>query len=83
MQVDVIGYIASFLIVTCYVPQIVKIYKNKSADGISLYMYSILLTGQILYVIYGILKCDIPVIVVNAFGSILNIIVIGMSIHFG
>lgn len=82
MQVEVIGYIASFLIVTCYIPQIVKIYKNKNADGVSVYMYSILFTGQVLYVIYGILKNDIPIIFVNTVGSLLNLIIIGMTLYF-
>jgi len=82
MDPDIIGYIASFLIVVCYIPQIAKIVKTRNARDISIYMYSMLLIGQILYIIYGFMKLDLPIIVVNLVGSIMNASIIALSFYY-
>lgn len=81
-SVDAIGYIASFLIVICYLPQIYKIITTKEAKNISIEMYLLLFLGQILYTFYGILKHDVPIIVVNLIGGTLNLFIIFLSIYY-
>lgn len=80
--IDLLGYIASLLIIICYLPQIIKIIRTKEAKDISIEMYLLLLSGQILYTFYGILKKDIPIIVVNLIGGTLNLFIIGLSLYY-
>ena len=81
-NVDIIGYIASFLIVICYLPQIYKIIITKEAKDIAIEMYFLLFLGQFLYAIYGVLKKDIPIIVVNLIGGILNLCIIMLALYY-
>jgi len=59
----IIGGIANF-------PQAYKIFKRKSAKDISIYTYSFLLVGAIIWVLYGIEIINYPVILTNILGAI-------------
>ena len=64
--VNIIGFIAGTLTTIAFVPQVIKIWKTKSAKDISLGMFVILCTGIILWIVYGILVKSLPVVVANA-----------------
>ncbi len=64
--VNIIGFTAGTLTTIAFVPQVIKIWKTKSAKDISLGMFVILCTGIILWVVYGILVKSLPVVVANA-----------------
>lgn len=74
-----IGSIAAVIIVLCLVPQLISIIKKKSAKDISIESYLLLLTGQLLWGIYGGLKGDIQLIVSNIISCVItiNIIILG------
>ena len=55
-------------------PQAYKIYKNKDSKSVSIFTYSILVLGSIVWLTYGILLKDIPLIstfIVGIIGSTL------------
>ena len=64
--VNIIGFTAGTLTTIAFVPQVIKIWKTKSAKDISLGMFVILCTGISLWVVYGILVKSLPVVVANA-----------------
>ena len=68
-----IGIAASFGTTIYLVPQVIKIYKEKNGDTVSLFMLAILLSGSALWVTYGILKQDVIIVVANSISLILNI----------
>lgn len=80
--IDAIGIIAGFLIVCSFIPQLVVIIKRKSAKDISIVMYEVLFIAQILWMIYGILKNDLQIILTNALTSFLTILIIGFALYF-
>lgn len=61
----IIGLVAGFCTTIAFLPQAVKTWKTKSAKDLSLGMYSILCTGILLWLIYGILIRDLPIILTN------------------
>lgn len=63
--VMILGLVAATLTTIAFVPQVVKTWKTKSAKDLSLGMYSIFCTGVILWLIYGIIRADIPIIAAN------------------
>lgn len=67
----VIGLTAGFCTTVAFLPQAIKTWKTKSAKDLSLGMYSIFCTGIILWLIYGILINDLPVILTNVASMIL------------
>lgn len=66
MLTTIIGLLAGALTTIAFLPQAIKTWKTKSAKDISLGMYLIFCTGVILWLIYGILISDLPVILANS-----------------
>ncbi|MEL0225992.1 MAG: SemiSWEET transporter [Flavobacteriaceae bacterium] len=76
MMIDLIGYLAAILTTTAFVPQAYKIWKTKSAQGVSLTMYLIMFTGVSLWGIYGFLIQSYPMILANFITASLLIMII-------
>jgi MtN3 and saliva related transmembrane protein len=49
-----------------FLPQVVKTWKTKSAKDVSLAMFVIALTNQILWLAFGVLRNDPVIIITNA-----------------
>ncbi len=64
--VTLLGLLAGTLTTISFVPQVLKTWKTKSAGDLSLGMYSIFCLGSLLWLIYGLIIYDIPVIAANA-----------------
>lgn len=67
----IIGLTAGFCTTVAFLPQAIKTWKTKSAKDLSLGMYSIFCTGIILWLIYGFLINDLPVILTNLASMVL------------
>jgi MtN3 and saliva related transmembrane protein len=81
--IQILGLTAGCLTSTATLPQLIKTYKTKDARDISLKMFSILVVGIILWVVYGFFKSDIPIIVTNTLAVILNIIMLVFKFKYG
>ena len=83
VYVDIIGYIATILSVSSFMPQVIKSWKTRSTKDISLYMYLILGAAQIFWFTYGILTKSWPLVVTNVivFSLLLSILI--PKIRFG
>lgn len=75
-MVSVIGALAGVLTTIAIIPQIVKALKTKQVDDISPLFLSILIIGLGLWVLYGLLIVDIPIILTNGVSFILNSIML-------
>ncbi len=76
MSIEWIGFLAAILTTGAYIPQVLKIWKTKTADGVSLSMYWVMLTGVSLWGIYGILIESYPIILANVITLILLVTII-------
>ena len=52
--VEIIGFIAGFLGVIAWVPQIKRVWSEKKHDGISLPTFTLVSTSLVLWLVYGI-----------------------------
>lgn len=68
----IIGTIAGILTSISMLPQLIKVIKEKEVENISWGMIVVLLSGVTLWVIYGILKMEWPIILSNAFSVVVN-----------
>src|SRR5688572_12572613 len=73
---QVIGLTAGVLTASSLFPQLVKILKEKKADDISIPMLLILLSGLSLWVYYGTIINDMPLILTNSFSLSFNLLII-------
>ena len=62
-QIEILGYIAGFLVATALAPQIIKTWKTKSAKDISTLWVVVLMSGLFLWVIYAIIQKIMPLTV--------------------
>jgi len=59
------GLLAAFCSTAAFVPQVVKTWRTRSTKDISLGMFTVLILGILLWLAYGIIIRDIPLIVAN------------------
>lgn len=71
-MITTIGVLASIGTGTSLVPQLIKVVREKKADGVSAIMLAVLITGNILWVYYGVLKDDWILISSSALSVLVN-----------
>lgn len=71
-MVSIIGGLAGILTTIAIIPQIIKALRTNQVDDISPVFLSILIIGLGLWVIYGLLIQDYPIIITNGVSFLLN-----------
>jgi MtN3 and saliva related transmembrane protein len=79
----ILGLIAAFCTTVSFVPQVHKIWKTKETKDLSLLMYSILGLGLVLWLVYGIMLGNLPIIIANAISLALVTFVLVLKIKYG
>lgn len=75
----VVGVVAGIFTGASLLPQVIKMYREKKGSQVSTYMIVILIAGLSLWIWYGFLKEDWPIIVTNVFSLLLNIVMVIMK----
>jgi len=78
----IIGLVAATCTTISFVPQAIRIIKTKHTKDISLAMYSIFTTGIFLWLVYGILVKDLPLIIANVITLLLTLIILILKIKY-
>lgn len=76
------GIAAGVMTAVSMLPQLIKIIKEKKADDISVIMLMVLIVGLGLWVVYGFMREDWPIILTNSFSFLLNLLVLTLRIKF-
>lgn len=63
---DSIGLIAACLTTFSFLPQAFKVIRTQSTGDLSPLMYASFVTGVLLWLVYGILRQDLAIILANA-----------------
>jgi MtN3 and saliva related transmembrane protein len=76
-----VGIVAGVFTAVSLLPQLIKLIRNKKAEDISLFFLAILFCGLGLWIWYGVLKEDLPIIATNSFSLLINgaMIVLGLK----
>jgi MtN3 and saliva related transmembrane protein len=64
-QIQILGLVAGACTTIAFLPQVIKTWKSRSAKDLSLGMFSFFCFGVLLWLVYGIMMRDIPVIAAN------------------
>ena len=65
MYIKIIGLVAASLTTIAFLPQAIKTLKTKSTDDLSPAMFVFLCIGILLWLLYGVLTNDLPIILAN------------------
>jgi MtN3 and saliva related transmembrane protein len=77
-----IGILAGIFTAVSLIPQIVKIVKEKKSENISFAYLAILLAGLALWVVYGVLRKDVPVIATNVTSIVINLVTVFVGLKY-
>jgi len=78
-----LGLAAGFFTTISFVPQIQKIWKSKSADDVSKKMFLAVAFGVFLWLVYGIILKQWPIIIWNAISLVLAVSILVLKHRFG
>jgi len=78
----VIGTIAGLLTSIAVVPQVVRTWRTKHARDLSIWQPLLLVAGMLLWLIYGLMIGDGPLIVANTFSLACYCLLIGMKVVY-
>lgn len=76
-----IGFIAAFCTTISFVPQAMKVIKTQKTDSLSLMMYALFTVGILMWLIYGYLLRDMPMMLANSITLILASMILYMKIR--
>lgn len=79
---EFIGYIAALLTTISFIPQALKVIKTRNTGSISLMMYLVLTVGLMLWITYGFIKDDLPIIIANSITVIFALLILYNKIKF-
>ena len=80
---NILGLVAGFLTTVAFIPQVLKIWKSRSAKDVSLRTYLAFAAGVALWMVFGILKGEVPIVLWNAVTLVLAGAIVAMKIKFG
>ena len=79
---DILGLVATSFTTSSFVPQVWRTWKTRDVSGISLPTYVIITIGLALWLVYGLLKNDLPLIVANSMMVVLTGAITSMKLRF-
>jgi MtN3 and saliva related transmembrane protein len=80
---NAIGLLAALLTTAAFLPQVLHTLATRDTRGISLRMYVIFVAGVLLWLIYGVLVRDLPLILANAITLLLAGAILYLKLRHG
>jgi len=79
---DIFGFLAATLTTASFIPQALHTFRTKDVRGISLGMYSAFTLGVALWLVYGFLLGEIPIVIANAITLSLALAILIMKLRY-
>ena len=77
------GMIAAVLTTAAFLPQVLRTWRTRSTSDISLGMFITYVTGILLWLVYGLMLGDIPLIASNAVTFVLSGAILLLKLRHG
>ena len=78
----ILGIMAGTLTTVSFIPQVIKIYRTKDAKDLSMTTFCVFSCGVFLWLIYGIVTGEWPIILANWVTFIFILLIITMKIGY-
>jgi MtN3 and saliva related transmembrane protein len=78
-----IGLLAGALTTASFVPQVVRILVTRETRAISLTMYALFTTGVFLWLVYGVILGELPIVLANGLAFVLAATVLALKLRHG
>jgi MtN3 and saliva related transmembrane protein len=80
--IDFIGFAAGTLTTVSFLPQVVKVWRTRSAEDLSMGMFTLFGSGVFLWLVYGLAVGALPVIVANAVTLVLAVTIVALKLRY-
>jgi MtN3 and saliva related transmembrane protein len=80
--VTVLGLVAGTLTTLSFLPQLLKAWKSRSTHDISIGMFSLLAVGITLWIVYGVVTSDLPVVVANSVTLVFVGLILALKLRY-
>lgn len=80
---DLLGIVAGSLTTASFLPQVVKAWRSGHTKDVSIFMFLLLFIGLVLWIAYGIVKGDMPIVLANAISIALVSAILYFKIKYG
>ena len=80
--VTILGLVAGTLTTLSFLPQLLKAWKSRSTHDISIGMFSLLAVGIMLWIVYGIVAADVPVILSNTVTLVFVSLILALKLRY-
>lgn len=81
--IDLLGITAGCISSITFLPQVIKTWKTKSAADVSLLMFTFATISVIMWLVYGIILLNIPIIFTNSMVLLFSLIMLYFKFRFG
>jgi MtN3 and saliva related transmembrane protein len=81
--IKLLGFAAATCTTVAYAPQFIKVWRTRSARDISLGMFLVMVLGLALWLAYGLLSGDAPLVAANAITMLLAGGILFMKLKYG
>ena len=82
MKDTYVGYAAGLLTVASYLPQSIRAWRTKETDDLSYGMFGLLVTAGVLWIVYGVMSKQWPVIATNIGCTLFNVSILAAKVRY-
>lgn len=82
-MIEYLGLVAAMLTTLCWVPQAVKLFRERDARAISLPMTALMAAGLVLWLTYGLAIDNLPLIASNTLSLVLVSTILTAKLRLG
>ena len=79
---SILGILAGTFCTVSFVPQVLKIYKTKNVSDLSVVTFSMFSLGVALWMSYGVVLRDYPIIIANGITLLLSLVILFMKVKY-
>ena len=83
MLTHLIGLAAAFCTTIAFLPQVIRTWQTRSTKDLSLGMFLVLQTGVVLWLVYGLILHDLPLIAANGTTFLLSGTILYFKLRYG
>lgn len=77
-----LGFAGASLTTAAFVPQLLRVWRTRSAHDISAAMYAMFITGLLLWIVYGLWISAWPIVIANSVTALQALAILGMKLRF-
>ncbi|WP_204161802.1 SemiSWEET family sugar transporter [Dokdonia sp. Dokd-P16] len=81
-NIEIIGLVAATLTTAAFLPQVYQTWKTKDVSGLSLPMFSMFFIGIVFWLVYGVLKESLAIILANAITVVSSFLLLYFKIKY-